>query len=755
MITVLGEGPIPSRLMIIAEAPGSDDQRLNTPLVGAGGQELNRMLHEAGLMRSEAYCTYLYKNKKSTIAQIRAEELPHFVPFRNKQVSPEFLADFQRLEHEIAQVQPKVIIALGEDALWALTGASGIMKWRGSQLSFGDAGVLPTYHPIAVLRQWENRVVVVADLRRAKKMLIGAAPHPIWNFTVRPSFGKVLDTLLALKNSLDLAPMWLDFDLETRAGHIACAGISWTAADAICIPFMCVENKEGYWSANEEAYVIEALDEVLRHPNAKVRGQNLLFDCQYTYRHWHFTPRVFQDTMITHHVAFSGMRKSLAFQASLYCDHYVYWKDDGRTWTKDIGEEALWAYNCQDCVRTREVGEVSAAMIASLGLQEVEAFQQKLFWPALQAMQRGVRIDLNLRNQMGLTLHDEIILREEYFKGVLGHPLNPASPKQMQGLFYEDLKLPIQYNRKAGKSSPTLDDKALTKLAAIEPLVRHLLKAIAEYRSLGVFLSTFVGAGLDVDNRMRCSFNLCGTETFRLSSSKNAFDTGMNMQNIPKGIVAREPEDLDLPNIRRLFIPDPGFTFFDMDLSRADLYVVVWESGDEELKAALRMGVDMHILNAINLKGHSLPDLTWLVEGHAEYERLAKQYKLARQLAKSFIHGTNYGGGAKTMSIAAGITVREAEKFQATYFGKYPGIKAWHERTKAQLQTKHFVTNAFGYRRYYFDRVDGLLPEALAWVPQSTVACVINRAWVNIYKNLPAVQVLIQVHDSLAGQIPT
>lgn len=67
----------------------------------------------------------------------------------------------------------------------------------------------------------------------------------------------------------------------------------------------------------------------------------------------------------------------------------------------------------------------------------------------------------------------------------------------------------------------------------------------------------------------------------------------------------------------------------------------------------------------------------------------------------------------------------------------------------------HFIENRFGYRWHIFDRLDGVLPEALAWVPQSTVGCYINRIWMAIHEQLPEVEVLIQVHDSLAGQMPT
>ena len=417
-------------------------------------------------------------------------------------------------------------------------------------------------------------------------------------------------------------------------------------------------------------------------------------------------------------------------------------------------EDDLWAYNCKDCVNTREIGEKELSAIKQMGLEEVEAFQQAFFWPVLKAMQIGVRIDKKERNLFAMELQEEIEKREEFFKRILGHPLNPASPVQMTKLFYTDLGItPIRSRAKKGiPAHVTCDDEALGKIMKKEPITIPLIRAIQEYRSLGVFLSTFVMAPLDKDDRMRCSYNICGTETYRLNSSKNAFGSGTNLQNVPMG---GEEDGLTLPNVRKLFIPDEGFTFFDMDLDRADMQVVVWESGEVALKEALRKGVDMHILNAITLAGKELPDLDWLCEGHAEYDRLRSIYKRERQLAKSFIHGTNYGGGARTMAIAAGVTVAQAERFQRIYFGTYPGIKRWHERTEHQLRTRHYVQNAFGYRRYYFDRVDGLLPEALAWIPQSTVGNVIDRAWLNIHNNLPEVKVLLQVHDSLAGEFPT
>jgi DNA polymerase I len=387
--------------------------------------------------------------------------------------------------------------------------------------------------------------------------------------------------------------------------------------------------------------------------------------------------------------------------------------------------EDHWRYNCEDCVRTFEIAEIERGMVKDMGLQGPEDMQQAMFYPVLDAMIRGVRIDLSARAALAAELLEEMSKREAYFNFVLDHPLNPASSKQMQALFYDDLKQRVVIKRATG--NPTLDDDALSLIGAREPLLRPLLKGITEYRSLGVFLSTFVNAPLDADQRMRCSYNICGTETYRLASRKNAFDTGTNLQNIPKG--GGGVDDLQLPNIRKLFIPDPGYTFFDGDLDRADLYVVVYEANDKELKQMLKEGIDVHQENA-------------------------KVLKCSRQEAKSWVHGTNYGGTPRTMAINCGLTVQQAEEMQTRWFEAHPGILEWHKRTKAQLMGKRYVENKYGYRRFYFDRVEGLLSEALAWVPQSTVAITVNKIWLNIYKNIPEVQILLQVHDSLAGQLP-
>ena len=90
----------------------------------------------------------------------------------------------------------------------------------------------------------------------------------------------------------------------------------------------------------------------------------------------------------------------------MYCDHYVYWKDDGKVVDPKIPESQRWIYNGTDCVRTREVGEQSARTITAYGMEDVDAFQQKFFWPVLQCMQRGVKIDKQRRAELRGELGD-------------------------------------------------------------------------------------------------------------------------------------------------------------------------------------------------------------------------------------------------------------------------------------------------------------------------------------------------------------
>lgn len=190
----------------------------------------------------------------------------------------------------------------------------------------------------------------------------------------------------------------------------------------------------------------------------------------------------------------------------------------------------------------------------------------------------------------------------------------------------------------------------------------------------------------------------------------------------------------DKPNVRKWFVPDPGHTMFDVDLQQADAQIVAWEANDEELKAIfLDPDLDLHDENCRAIFG--------------------KLTKSGRQMAKAGVHATNYGSSARTMARHLGITVAMAEAFQRKWFAAHPNIRQWQRRIENQLQTTRTVSNKFGFKIRYFGRVEALLPEALAWIPQSTVGRVINEGLNNLEAH-PQVTPLIQVHDSVVGQFP-
>jgi len=197
-----------------------------------------------------------------------------------------------------------------------------------------------------------------------------------------------------------------------------------------------------------------------------------------------------------------------------------------------------------------------------------------------------------------------------------------------------------------------------------------------------------------------------------------------------------------LPNIRKLFVPDPGYILFDADLAGADAQVVAAEAEDTDLLKAFSEGLDIHVKNATDLWGKAFTSL----EGAAR--------KARRQQCKQAVHGTNYGAAARTLANILGWSVHEAEEFQRRWFSLHPGVRAWHDRVESDLRTTRTARNAFNYRIIYFDRIDALLPQALAWIPQSTVALTCFRGALQLDKTFPTAELLLQVHDSLVFQIP-
>lgn len=569
------EGSPRAHVWIVGEAPGEDEVRSRRPFMGASGSELNRMLSEAGLSRSDCFLTNVCHEQPPPF--VRAGKTVHnyieqwfatktaaakegLACVADRYPRPPVLAGLCALHHWLDTNHPHIIIALGNTALWALHGVTGISKWRGSVIATRWGKVLPTFHPADVLRSWTHRPVVVQDLRRARQE--SDFPHVReheWHFTVPRHLADIRQWF---GDCAADATRPLISDTEGW-GRVDCIGFAADRHSALCIPFTHPGADEDasphYWPFDDELAITEYVCNILRE--RPVVFHNALWDCQVIARRWGLVPRLHGDTQAMQHVCFPGLlggridpvtgavdkkgsSLSLSFCASMYADNYCYWKDDGRTFDPAIHDEAqLWRYNCMDCVYTYEVFDVLSGLLDTYNLHEQYAVTMQLFAPVLRAMFRGIRYDraeaVRQRRWFGQVDRSTGIrtgaLGEvaEWLDEAVGCDFNPESSTQMRALFYDDLQLPRIKHRKTG--APTLDDAALDTIGRRTPLLRPLVRQIQHYRTLDTLRAAVdPQAASPSDGRLRFALNIAFVETMRFSCNESAFGEGGNLQNIKR-----------------------------------------------------------------------------------------------------------------------------------------------------------------------------------------------------------------------------
>ena len=201
-----------------------------------------------------------------------------------------------------------------------------------------------------------------------------------------------------------------------------------------------------------------------------------------------------------------------------------------------------------------------------------------------------------------------------------------------------------------------------------------------------------------------------------------------------------------LLNIPKVFVPDRNHVLVDADLAGADARVFACEIaeafGQSKLKQHLETGVAIHVES----NKYVFPTLCG-PNGRAEpyYTEV-----------KSGFFATCYGGGYRTISENLAWPEYRTRAFQAHLFQRFPDIKQYHNRIERQLQLTREVWTEFGYSIHYHGDVRTLLPEALAWIPQATIANVCMYGALALRKRFSPKQlrILLQVHDSLVFQIP-
>lgn len=189
-----------------------------------------------------------------------------------------------------------------------------------------------------------------------------------------------------------------------------------------------------------------------------------------------------------------------------------------------------WRYNIKDILYTREIALNLQGVLRSQNpkLQEFYEFQQYHNAPALdRVMHRGIKIDLAKKDELFTQLTALLTDVEKKLEYLIGEPFNPKSLPQIKAVFKDLLGIKPIIDKKTGNES--FSSGYMLQYLEQYPMYKPLITLILEYRSIGVFLRTFVSAKVDDDGRMRTSYNVAGTKTYRLASRKNAFGNGMNL----------------------------------------------------------------------------------------------------------------------------------------------------------------------------------------------------------------------------------
>lgn len=717
---VMGEGNRDARIYIIGEAAGANEDKTGRPFSGGSGRMLEGMLIEAGIQRSECYL--------DNVIQVRPPKGnfdSYYTDKGRKTPTDDLLDAYKRFERDLEGHNPRVIVALGNEALRALTGKVGITKWRGSILpcKWGNAKVIPAVKPAMVMKQYQYRPVTVMDFARVKREaeIEGWTPYYNDNLIINPTFTMVMDTLEYIGKQEKVA-----FDIETTQNQILCMGFAWSKEDALCVPIFF--GGSSWWNEAEELAIVKAMQKLFRNPKVKFIAQNAQFDMTFIKDLWDIdVANLWMDTMIAFHCVYPELRKGLDFLSSIYTNRPYHKGMVGKKGVdKGVTPDGLWKYNCLDCTTTWE----SAMAIQ----QEMEEFNTLKFYqehshriiaPLMEMQRRGVKIDLAKRAKIDKEVEANIVEMQARLEKVVGHELNANSPKQMKAFLYDELNLPPQRDRATGNITTNSD--ALEYLS--KKFDNPILLLILDIRKARKLLSTYIRAPLDSDGRIRCSYVITGTETGRLSSRGSIYGSGTNLQNIPRGEL-----------VRSIFLPDDGKQIINADLSQAEARVVAYVSGESRLQALFERDIDVYKY----------------IGGFIFDKKPAEITKKERQLVKTVIHASHYRVGARTFAKTVGVPESDGRRLLNKYLSMFPSIKTWHMEVQEKMARTRILTTPYGRKRMFFARPgEALLREAIAYVPQSTVSDMLNLGIIRAYHNLPKDwDMIMQVHDSVMLQLP-
>lgn len=491
--------------------------------------------------------------------------------------------------------------------------------------------------------------------------------------------------------------------------------------------------------------VLEVLRPWLEDPSAAKIGQNLKYDASVFARHGITLKGIAYDTMLESYVYNSvAGRHDMDSLAERYLQHTcisfeeIAGKGKKQLTFNQIPLEQAAPYAAEDADITLRLHQYLISKVTSdEKLKTIFEFYEMPLVSVLSRMERhGVLIDKDKLATQSDALHTRLIELEREAFEIAGEEFNLSSPKQLQAILFEKMGLPVV--KKTPSGSPSTNEEVLQELSLDYPLPARIL----EYRGLAKLKSTYTDKLPRMINaqtgRVHTSYHQAVTATGRLSS------TDPNLQNIP----IRNEQGR---RIREAFTAEPDHTILAVDYSQIELRIMAHLSGDKALLEAFRDGKDIHAATAAEVMGVSLDEVT------------SEQ----RRRAKAINFGLIYGMSAFGLSRQLGIGRQEAQSYMDTYFERYPGVKAYMDRSREQAAEKGYVETIFGRRLYLPEiksrngmRRKGAERAAINAPMQGTAADIIKRAMIMVDQWIQAnaaddARLVMQVHDELVLEVKT
>jgi DNA polymerase-1 len=490
----------------------------------------------------------------------------------------------------------------------------------------------------------------------------------------------------------------------------------------------------------------EALREIgalLTDPSVLKIGQNIKYDWLLLYQHGIAMAPV-DDTMLISYVLDAGKGgQGMDALSERWLGHvpipYKEVAGSGRNAvTFDMVDiDKATAYAAEDADITLRLWRVLKPRLAADGLVSVyERLERPLIDVIARMEARGISVDRQILSRLSGEFSQAAAGVEEEIYELAGERFNIASPKQLGDILFG--KMGLEGARKTATGQWSTSAQILEDLAAEG---HELPRKIVGWRQLTKLKSTYTDAlpgFIDPDTkRVHTSYALASTSTGRLSSSDP------NLQNIPIRTVEGR-------KIRTAFIAEPGRKLISADYSQIELRVLAHIADIPQLRQAFADGIDIHAMTASEMFG--VP-----VEGMPSE---------VRRRAKAINFGIIYGISAFGLANQLSIPREEASSYIKKYLERFPGIRDYMDKTKAQVRENGYVETIFG-RRAHYPEIRSPNPHqrsfneraAINAPIQGSAADIIRRAMVRMEKaladaGLDSVQMLLQVHDELIFEAP-